>query len=154
MSQLIAITNVKTIDNDNNINSNINSNNISNSSNNGNIDTNTNQIQELLNLVKSLYKIIEGLNARLERFERNENVDVKNSNTVDKIISSSKNANETSINVSKSSKFDHPRTVHENAVSPKCLGNPNGSSERVEELALGNVHENVKPLRCAKKPTF
>ena len=40
-----------------------------NSNSNRNIDTNQTSIQELLNLVKSLYKIIEGLNARLEKFE-------------------------------------------------------------------------------------
>ena len=41
----------------------------SSSNSNSNIDTSQTSVQELLNLVKSLYKIIEGLNARLEKFE-------------------------------------------------------------------------------------
>ena len=104
----------------------------------------------LINIIKGLENTIALLNRRLEAYENaSANVSVGVGEEVFKVVnkevnSSSKNVNETSINVTKGSKNDHPRTVHENAVSPKCLGKSNGSIERVEEITLGNVHENVK----------
>ena len=53
------------------VSSSTNSNN-SNNSNNSSIDVSQTSIQELLNLIKSLYKIIEGLNVRLEKSEKSE----------------------------------------------------------------------------------
>ena len=93
-------------------------------------------IGSLQKTIEVLNITIKNLNDKIERMKAsneipNVDVDVTSIN----VTKSSKN--ETSISVTKSSKNDHPRTVHENAVSPKCLGKSIGSIgsfERVEEV--------------------
>ena len=47
---------------------------------------------------------------------------------------------------------DHPKTVHENAQSPKCLGKTSHNSNGNEKAVGLTVHENVKPSNV--KPSY
>ena len=61
---------------------------MSRSNTNANGGLTSTSVQDLMNLIKSLYKIIEGLNARLERFEGVSKDDDKDvSRGVDKDVS-------------------------------------------------------------------
>ena len=81
-------------------------------------------VQELLNLVKSLYKVIEGLNARLEIFEKNSPKEVSKSANKKDVIKSvsdfSVNENKVVSNVGKLSP-NTSKNVHENV---KITQNP------------------------------
>ena len=76
--------------------------------------------QELVNLIKSFNKIIKGLNARLEKFEANENIKNQNRN----------------LNVGE----QHPKSVHEKENVDGVLIIESKVQVEVEELSK-NVHE-------------
>ena len=70
-----------------------------------------------MNLLQDQSKVISSLQRTIDEL----NVTIKNLNGKIERMEADKNVDKISINVTTSSKSDHPKYVHENVESPKCL---------------------------------
>ena len=109
-------------------------------------------VQDLMKLINSLYKIIEGLNSRLERFENlsrevsrvvdkddkddKEVSDVVTKEVTKEVPSSTENID---INVTTSSKSVHQNSVHENVNPSRCLNEYEREVRMVDENVVKAV---------------
>ena len=163
MSQSIITTNTY----NNNSNSNVGSNSNTKTSISSSTGIDSPSMQDLMSLLQDQSKVISGLQRTIEGLNetikslngkieslRDAAVDKEVINVTNKVSPVSvikevfKNVDVDvdmiNVNVTTSSN-DHPKTVHENAQSPKCLGKTSHNLNGNEKAVGLTVHENVKP---------